>query len=45
MVADWRRVHPSDGDLVRVVVFGAMLAVEQIARWTTTDNEFAMTGD
>lgn len=44
-VATWKQTHPDDADLVRVLAFGAMTAVERIESWTSTDNTLAMTGD
>ncbi|HEU5433226.1 MAG TPA: carboxymuconolactone decarboxylase family protein [Thermomicrobiales bacterium] len=34
-VAAWREFHPADADLIRMLAFGAMAAVERIATWTT----------
>lgn len=44
-VAAWRRSHPDDAALVRVLAFGAMTAVERIESWVSSDNTLAMTGD
>jgi AhpD family alkylhydroperoxidase len=32
-VAAWRASHPADADLIRVVAFGAMTAVDRIQEW------------
>ena len=44
-VAAWRRTQPGDANLIRVLAFGAMAAVERIESWAAPDNDFAMTGD
>jgi AhpD family alkylhydroperoxidase len=35
-VAAWRTIHPSDADLVRLLAFGAMTAVDRIERWVAS---------
>jgi hypothetical protein len=35
-VAAWRTTHPDDADLVGLLAYGAITAVDRIQAWTTT---------